>query len=204
MAALGAIIVLISFVVFLWAAVGLFAPQRVKLTGRGQAVGLWAVSVACFTVGAVITPDSESRERTSQPVSAAEHEEELEFSATVDPETEPAIQVSGVTFKEVNDLFGARSSQTELQKDRQWEIYEGVCVEWRGELVSLDEAFFGGFAAQFRHLPDTFVSDVLMRAPRSAEDELLTWSIGTRYTYRARLDSYGGAILPISVSMGCD
>ena len=79
-----------------------------------------------------------------------------------------------------------------------------LCVEWRGELVSLSEGLFGGFSAQFKHLPTTFVADVVMSAPNSAEDELLTWSIGTRYTYRARLDSYGGAILPISVSMGCD
>ena len=56
MEALGAIIVLGSFVVFLWAAVGLCVPQRVRLTGRGQAAGIWAVSVAMLVVGVVITP----------------------------------------------------------------------------------------------------------------------------------------------------
>ena len=52
-----------------------------------------------------------------------------------------------------------------------------LCVEWRGELVSLSEGLFGGFSAQFKHLPTTFVADVVMSAPNSAEDELLTWSI---------------------------
>ena len=40
-------------------------------------------------------------------------------------------------------------------------------------------------------------------APADAEDELLTWRVGQRYTYRGRLNRYGGAILPISVDMGC-
>ena len=212
MAVIGTILVLLALGVFLWAAVGFAAPHRVKLSGRGQAVKLWAVSIAMLVLGSIIMPEppppteAELAERRA----AAEARED----ARADPEPEPASpqavaaprsQVSGVTFREINDMFGTGSSLTELQKDRQWDAtYEGLCVEWRGELVSLSEGLFSGFSAQFKHLPTTFVTDVVMSAPNSAEDELLTWSIGTSYTYRARLDSYGGAILPISVSMGCD
>ena len=112
--------------------------------------------------------------------------------------------MSGVTFQEVNGLFGARSSMTDLQKGRMWDsTYDGLCVEWTGELTHLDEGLFSGFVAQFRHLPTTLISDVVMTAPNSAEDELMTWSTGASYTYRATLDRYG-ALMGISASMGCD
>ena len=53
----GATLLLGSLAVFLWAAFGLAAPHRVKLSGRGQAVKLWAVSVAMLVLGAVIMPE---------------------------------------------------------------------------------------------------------------------------------------------------
>ena len=55
-----------------------------------------------------------------------------------------AQQVSPITFEEVNDRFGVESTLTDLQKDRQWDAFEGKCVEWTGELSSLSEGFFGG------------------------------------------------------------
>ena len=88
---------------------------------------------------------------------------------------EPAAEVSEVTFAEVNVKFGVQSDRTDLQKEREWPTYEGLCVEWAGELTPLSEELFGGFDIQFKHLPTTFVSDVLVHAPASAEEELLTW-----------------------------
>ena len=114
-----------------------------------------------------------------------------------------AQQVSPITFEEVNDRFGVESTLTNLQKDRQWDAFEGKCVEWTGELSSLSEGFFGGFSIQFKHLPTTFVSDVIVSAPSSEESQLLQWNEGQRYTYRATLKRYGGAILPISADWGC-
>ena len=104
--------------------------------------------------------------------------------------------MSPITFEEVNDRFGVESTLTDLQKDRQWDAFEGKCVEWTGELSSLSEGFFGGFSIQFKHLPTTFVSDVLVSATSSEESQLLQWREGQRYTYRATLKRYGGAILP--------
>ena len=193
MAALGGILVLSSIVVFLWAVVGLFSPQRAKLSGRAQAVGLWVVSVIMFAVGGALLPED--------PPTSAGRPTQTSTGQLARPDP---VQVSGVTFSEVNDKFGLQSNLTDLQKDREWDAYEGVCVEWTGELVSLSEGFLSnGFDIQFKHLSTTFVSDVLARAPASAEDELLTWREGSRYTYRARLEDYGG-LLPITVSIGCD
>ena len=117
--------------------------------------------------------------------------------------TANAQQVSPITFEEVNDRFGVQNTLTDLQKDRQWDAFEGKCVEWTGELTSLSERFFGGFSIQFKHLRTTLVSDVIVSAPSSAESQLLQWSEGQSYTYRGTLKRYGGAILPISIDWGC-
>ena len=57
MAVGGAALLLGSIAVFLWAAVGLAAPHMVKLSGRGQAVKLWAVSVTMLLLGTIIMPE---------------------------------------------------------------------------------------------------------------------------------------------------
>ncbi len=194
--ATGVIVALGSIVVFGWAVVGLVVPHKVGLPGRWHAVGLLPVAIIMLAVGGAL--QSPSQERASLPT---ERVSAVEAAATEEPEQSP---VSGVTFREIRNLFGPRSDMTELQKGRLWdETYDGLCVEWRGELTSLDDGLFSGFVAQFRHLPTTIISDVVMTAPNSAEDELMTWRIGTRYTYRATLDSYG-ALMGISASMGCD
>ena len=125
-------------------------------------------------------------------------------SASPPPRATPILnRWSSITFEEVNDRFGVQSTLTDLQKDRQWDAFEGKCVEWIGELTSLSEGFFGGFSIQFKHLRTTFVSDVIVSAPSSEESRLLQWSEGQRYTYRGTLKRYGGAILPISIDWGC-
>ena len=204
---MGALLAFVSLGVFAWAAVGIINPRVARLRGRLHAVGLLALSVALLGVGGAMTPEP-SLEVLAERQAAAEDREAARAERAAEREAEQAAReaekVSGVTFREINDLFGARSSMTELQKDRLWDrTYEGLCVEWSGELTSLDDGLFSGFVAQFRHLPTTLVSDVVMTAPNSSEDELMTWSIGTSYTYRATLDSYG-ALMGISASMGCD
>ena len=113
-------------------------------------------------------------------------------------------QVSRIAFEEVDRKFSVRSSLTELQKDREWEDYEGKCVDWEGEVSYLDERFFGGFVIGFKHRRDTFTYDVLVTVPRSMERQMLRINQGERYTYRATLERYGGAILPISAKWGCE
>ena len=190
---IGGVVIVLSFAVFVIAVIGLFKPEVVRLPHRVYSVGVWVISAVLLVIGGSLLPDAPSTSAGTQ----------VQTTGGVQASPEP-VQVSSVTFLEVNEKFGLQSDLTDLQKDREWPAYRGLCVEWTGELVSLSETFLGrGFNIQFKHLPTTFVSDVLARAPASAEDDLLTWREGQQYTYLARLDDYGG-LLPITVSMGCD
>ncbi len=112
--------------------------------------------------------------------------------------------VSSVTFKQVNSLFAHDSGLTDLQKEEEWKNYRGLCVEWKGELAYLESGFFGGISVGMKHLGSTLTYDVLIDAPKSQKEELLSWRKGSRYTYRATLVNYGSAILPISADWGCE
>ena len=128
-------------------------------------------------------------------------------SATADDAGSEASEApSDITFEQTYALFSADSNLTDLQKDAQWRLYEGKCVEWTGELAHLDTEFLGGdLAIGFRHLGGAFFHDyeVLVTAPRRMEDELLLWNLGERYTYRARLKSYPGLLTPFMAEWGC-
>ena len=82
MEALGGILGQSSFVVFLWAVVGLFSPQRAKLSGRAQAVGLWVVSVIMFAVGTSLLPEDPP---TSAGRPAQTSTEQLASKALIEP-----------------------------------------------------------------------------------------------------------------------
>lgn len=114
-----------------------------------------------------------------------------------------AQQISGITFDEVDRQFGPGGALTDLQKREAWKAYRGKCVRWTGELVYVDESFLGDLSVGFRHKKMTLTYDVLVRAPRSARQQLMQLRQGARYEYTATLRNYGGAILPISADWGC-
>ena len=55
---LGSAIVSISFVVFLWAAVGLIQPRWARIPNRGTAVAIWVLSVVLLAAGDSLRPDT--------------------------------------------------------------------------------------------------------------------------------------------------
>ena len=117
---------------------------------------------------------------------------------------DPITAAGEITFKEIHNLFGAESKQTDLQKKERWKQYKGQCVEWTGVLAHLDEGWLSGINIGMKHLRSTFTYDVLIDAPDSERDRLMDWVIGNRYTYRATLNQYGGAIMPITADWGCE
>ena len=111
--------------------------------------------------------------------------------------------VSNISFEEIDDQFRAGGPLTELQEDERWKQYQGKCVEWRGELAYLTEGFLGGLSIGFKHRRDTLTYDVLVSAPQSERETLLTWQQGSTYAYRATLRRAPWVILPLSADWGC-
>ena len=61
-------LLIVSFVVFLWAVVGLIQPRWARLPHRLASVGVWAVSVVLLLLGGSMLPEVEEVE--TQPVHA--------------------------------------------------------------------------------------------------------------------------------------
>lgn len=108
-------------------------------------------------------------------------------------------QSPSITFEEVNNRFGVKNKSNELKKNHEWQAYKGQCVMWFGELRQVTDLFseFSGITLTFRHLSSTFSHDVSVSAPISQKETFMDWEIGKVYPYAARLEDYGGALLPI-------
>ena len=174
--------------------------QKIGIPTRKRALGVLGASFAVLVVGAALTPTT-----PQGTPSAREGASNIPPTQPVVAEAPPRLaEVTEISFDEVNAKFGVGATLTDLQKDAEWKAYDGKCVEWTGELVHLDSGIFGGISIGFKHLPATFTYDVLVSAPGSERDNMLKLQQNQRYTYKATLDTYGGAILPISADWGCE
>ncbi len=180
------LLILFSMVTGTLSFIGLFRPlPRLYLPTRKRAALVWVASLLVFAMAVELLPPSPPGE----------------FAARATQRVSP---ISFISFEEVHEKFGTQGTLTDLQKDREWEKYAGKCVEWDGQLAHLDEGVFGGINIGFKHLQSTLTYDVLVSAPGSEKERLLSWRQGATYQYKARLKNYGGALLPISADWGCD
>ena len=157
------------------------------------------------TLVSVCSSPSKKQQTAKQPVAEKPQSPPKKAVASVKPKPKPKpkLTVSNVTFHQFNRLFAPNSGLTDLQREEEWKKYRGLCIEWTGELVHLDQGVFGGISIGMKHLRQTLTYDVLIDAPSSQKDVLLSWRKGARHTYRATLTSYGGAMLPTSADWGC-
>ena len=58
---------------------------------------------------------------------------------------------------------------------------EGKCVEWTRELAYLGSQVFGGLSIGMKHRQAALTYDVLVDAPSSEKERLMTWKQGKRY-----------------------
>ena len=65
-------IIFVSFVVFLYAVVGVIKPEVARLPNRIAAVGVWALSVVLFIVGGSLAPAPDVPEQSASTPSAAQ------------------------------------------------------------------------------------------------------------------------------------
>ena len=114
----GNVVALGSIAVFLWAVIGIFSPHTAKLSGRGQAVGLWAVSIVmALTAGAILPTDP--------PTSAEPVQVEATLSEDAAPEDGLAEQSSSYRrrVQASNERF---VSQVDYGEDWPFSVKEGV------------------------------------------------------------------------------
>lgn len=65
---MGPLLVTASFIVFLWAVVGLIRPAWGRLPGRAAAFGVWLLSVVLLVAGGAMLPDApDTGARSTQP-----------------------------------------------------------------------------------------------------------------------------------------
>lgn len=198
---MGQLIGVLGALGFLVGVVCLIKPiRKVGIPTRKRALGVLGASFVVSLVGAALDPTPSQQAPSVSPGTPNVARMEPVVAAVL-----PApIQVAEISFDEVNAKFGVDSTLTDLQKDHEWNTYDGKCVEWTGELVYLDSGVFGGISIGFKHLSATLTYDVLVSAPGSERDNMLKMQLNKRYTYKATLDRYGGAFLPIFADWGCD
>ena len=143
MAVGGAALLLGSIAVFLWAAVGLAAPHMVKLSGRGQAVKLWAVSVTMLLLGTIIMPEppppteAELAERraATEAREAARAESIAERAAT-----EAAREAERVEAREAAAREAETTSVAERERAEAAEQERAAAAQQRAEEAAAREA----------------------------------------------------------------
>ena len=172
---------------------GVDNPARGKKGGWKGWIGLAIVGIVIWAIARSPEEDQVGRE-SDESAAPSRISEAAVLSKPV---------ISNVTFQEVDRLFGVSGSLSDLQKEERWKQYNGLCVEWTGTLEHLDSAMFGGFNIGMKHLRATFTYDVLVHAPESLKETLMSWQLGNRYTYRGTLKNYG-VLLPISMDWGCE
>ena len=187
------IFLFITSTIFIISLIGLIRPiPKIWLPDRKRAA---IVAVISFIINSSLLSFLWTIEPTFAPKSL-----QLQHLAMID-EIEKRANIS---FEEVHSKFSSQGSLTDPQKEEAWEEYEGKCIEWEGELVLLDESFFGDIYIGFKHIPATFTYDVLVSAPDSEKEKLLQWQQGETYRYKATLREYGGSMTPIKADWGCE
>ena len=177
--------------------IAIIRPQkRFWLPTRGRALAVWLAAWVMLGISADNMPTARVKSNSQGTTNTA--------SVQPSPSPSDSQEVSSITFEELHGLFRPDGPLTELQKDAQWKIYDGQCVEWEGEVVYLDEGAFSGISVGFKHRPATLTYDVLVSAPSSAKETLLGFRKGENYKYQATLRDYPGIIIPMTADWGCD
>lgn len=91
---MGGLIIFVSFIVFVWAVVGLIAPAQAKLPNRVSSVGVWFLSVVLFTIGAALLPESPEPTPAETPPAVASTPPTVASTPSPEPAPAPAPPVT--------------------------------------------------------------------------------------------------------------
>ena len=177
---MGVFLMVVSFVVFLWACVSLIHPQTARIPTRSVSVVIWLGSVVLFVVGAGLADDST---RTSSPAPRA---------------VKAAPRASCASYpSDIRDIVVGSITQERLVHDAA--LSQSACDL---SLVLMVNAAITEAAA--RELGDNFVRQVKSLVPKGAQDESLGVDIG-RSQYNYTIGVYAsGTKEPIAVGAKID
>lgn len=108
-----------SFIVFLWAVVGLIVPGRVGIPSRAASVGVWVISVILLVIGTSMLPDDPDRTTTTS------------TSATTPASAPQTFQTRIQGTLGTSNRNVQRVSEARLQGERllvQWAINDNLSV----------------------------------------------------------------------------
>ena len=172
---MGGFLLFVSFVVFVWACVGLIHPASARIPNRWMSVLIWLGSVMVFTQGMSMMPDQSPP--APVPVRAIVNNPEGTRSAAPSRE-------SGVT--NTCALYPPDIEAIVVESIMQHAVVRDAALSQRDcalSLVLMVNSAITEVAA--RELGDNFVRGVKSLGPRGAQDESLGIEIGrSQYDYQ--------------------
>jgi hypothetical protein len=121
-------------------------------------------------------------------------------SSTSNSATAPAV--SSITWADYDKIYGVKSKTTDMQKEQSWKDFQGKRVAWSGEVAEVSNGTFGGLQVSIKMDKDTIISDINLELKKDYEDAASKLTKGSRLNFVGTLKSYGGAILPATLSDG--
>ena len=121
-------------------------------------------------------------------------------SSNTNSTTAPAV--SSITWADYDKTYGAKSKTTDMQKEQSWKDFEGKRVAWSGEVAEVSNGTFGGLQVSIKMDKDTIISDINLELRKDYEGAASKLTKGSKINFVGTLKSYGGAILPATLSDG--
>jgi hypothetical protein len=115
--------------------------------------------------------------------------------------TATPVEVSNISWREVDAIYNLRSKKTNLQKAEAWKQFKGKRVVWAGRVSAISEGWFGGVTLQVKMNRETFASDLLIRLPDSEKSKAMPLQKGDHVQFTGVLDDWG-SLLPITLNDG--
>lgn len=147
-----------------------------------------------------------SQDSSSQP-SEREYQSSREPRDTPLPPSEPPRAApsrvaesnpDSLSWGKFDQMWGPGSNFSDLQKEEAWEKYKNTEVTWSGETVEVEKGIFG-LNLNVKMRSSTFVSDVVVSLKPEEKSKALRFTKGDRVTFRGKLSSPGGSVLPANV-----
>jgi hypothetical protein len=121
-------------------------------------------------------------------------------SSTSNSTTGPAV--SSITWADYDKIYGVKSKTTDMQKEQSWKDFQGKRVAWSGEVAEVSNGTFGGLQVSIKMDKDTLISDINLELKKDYEGAASKLTKGSRLNFVGTMKSYGGAILPATLSDG--